>query len=105
MDVKEFVSETLKQVHSGINEANEGTENPRFGTTGRARIQMDSPGIFQDNWGVVYTTVDFDLAVTVAGEKEGGGRLKVPYFEAGASGKKATETVSRVKFSVSFRLE
>ncbi len=108
MEVKEFVAQTLKQVMAGLDEANaESTVEGqvlRFGTSGQTRFMKDSPGVFQDNNGHVYTSVEFDMAVTVTGEAEGGAKLKIPYFEGGGSGKKSSESISRVKFSIPCRL-
>ena len=108
MDVENFVSETLQQVLRGLTNANQATEEPsmhnRFGTTGNSGVQEPPAGLFQDFHGNFYTVIEFDLAVSVANEGGAGGKLKVPFFEAGGEGKRTSETVSRVKFSIPTRL-
>ncbi len=104
MDIEEFVKNTLEQVASGIAKANEKEETQRrFGSSGGANIGTKLSGVMQDNSGNLYTTVDFDVAVTVTKEGGAGAKLKIPYVEFEGSGKGGNETVSRVKFSVPLR--
>jgi hypothetical protein len=104
LDVKDFVEQTLKQVLDGLNSANESSkDSPRFGNSSRGRVSS-TESVYQDNNGILYTNVEFDVAVTAALEGSGGGKLKIPYFEAGLDGTKTSSSVSRVKFSIPFRL-
>ena len=108
MEVSEFVTQTLSQIFDGLTKANQRYEDddqsPRFGTTGHARILDAASSVFQDVHGHIYTSVEFDMAVTVTAEAGAGAKLKIPYFEAGADGSKSSESISRVKFSIPCKL-
>jgi hypothetical protein len=86
VDVKTFVSETLKQIQAGICEAI------------RDKVMVEN------DFGGVIKPVHFDIAVTITDEnnKEGSGGLQV--FGIGLAGKAATSssasTVSRIQFEV-----
>lgn len=103
VDVKEFIAETLLQVTDGIAEAHEKAESRHFGTGSHSMIANPIAGFMQDHNGHLYTAVEFDLAVTVATEVGGKGGLKIPYFEASSGASRASEAVSRVRFSIPYR--
>ena len=102
MDLKTFVSTTLQEIVAGISEAKAAIEqidssariNPtmRSHNSQRSAITNEKP-------------VEFDVAVTVSEEAGGGGKAGVKIaslFEVGgeAKSRSASETVSRIKFSV-----
>ncbi|WP_333003562.1 hypothetical protein [Vibrio coralliilyticus] len=95
MDVKEFVSETLKQVTEAVKE-NESTYcNGRGDNPALQKIGMFSHG------NAFVTYVDFDIAVTESTAQEGGAKLSVAGIGGfGGDLSSGTETVSRVKFRV-----
>lgn len=96
MDLKAFVSETIVQIISGVEDAIR--KAAEVSDTGKVNPEYEgSPhGKTQD--------VEFDVAVTVTERsgREGGAGLKVAVFQAGAKGERATENVavSRVRFTV-----
>ncbi|RKY07893.1 MAG: hypothetical protein DRP56_05000 [Planctomycetota bacterium] len=93
MDLKEFVSETLRQVIEGVKEA-----------------QISAPG----NGAVVAPyydyrkTVEYDVAVTAVEGTEAGAKAGISVWSIGAGGNVKTEstntTVSRIKFSIPLEL-
>lgn len=89
MDVKEFVSETLKEIIDGVVEAQKDTEGK-----GAVVVPYSTPN----------EKVGFDIAVTVAEGKETGGKAGISVWSigAGVSGKSESSntTVSRITFSV-----
>jgi len=93
MDVKEFVRETLRQIVEGVREAkNETAHKCQIAPVGNQRGK-----------------VEFDIAVTVDEEKtkEKGAGVSVWALKAGAIGQStvSTNTVHRIKFSVSIDFE
>jgi len=93
MDVREFVSETLRQIVEGVREAkNETADKCQIAPVGNQREKAE-----------------FDIAVTVDEEKtkEKGAGLSVCGLKAGAIGQStvSTNTVHRIKFSVSIDFE
>ena len=100
MEVKEFVSETLKQITEAIEE-NSSSLSP-----GSVNLeQLKNLNMFSLYGGWV-TYVDFDIAITDSKSKDGGAKLNV----AGVGGlggnlSEGTETASRVKFRVPLHLK
>lgn len=115
MDLKTFVSETVRQVIDGIVEAQKGVAesgafiNPgdretalrNFGHTGKSRFAFvpgggNSPREIQE--------IEFDVAVTVSetSDKKGGIGVASSFITLGTSKATATaaETASRIKFKV-----
>lgn len=91
MELKDFVSTTLKEIYSGLNEAKTSTRSFQIWSTG-----YKEGGIH------------FDLAVTSASmtenasNKGGGLKIKVASVDAGKQGKstESAETTSRIVFTV-----
>lgn len=109
MDLKEFVSETLKQIFEGVTTAQDevkamgGRINPNLicnNATNIASPNMVIPGEVS----TTVTNVDFDVALTVTetSGKAGKAGLTVWSMGAGVEGSSQTtnSTVSRVKFLV-----
>jgi hypothetical protein len=100
MDVKEFVTETLRQVTEAIN------ENESSLDTGGIHVEeLKKLNMFSLHGGWV-THVDFDIAVTESKSQEGGAKLKI----AGVGGiggdlTQGTEIASRVKFRVPLQIK
>ncbi|MBA6339318.1 hypothetical protein H4J57_19210 [Colwellia sp. BRX8-7] len=100
MDVKDFVSETLRQVTEAIEE-NESS----LDSGGKYLSHLKDLNMFSLNGGWV-THVDFDIAITESRSKEGGAKLSI----AGVGGlggdlSEGTETASRVKFRVPLQIK
>lgn len=105
MDLKEFISTTLKNVLDGVDEARKGELGKGVGTSNNNNlIGTAGRGFLQDHQHHIYTVVDFDVAVTASTSKDG--KLGVRVFGVGADGSisGAHETVSRVKLSVPVRI-
>lgn len=95
MDVKEFVTETLKQVTEAIE------ENPSSFRSGGVHVKsLETINMFSHFQGWV-TYVDFDIAVTEKSSKDGGAKLAVAGVGSlGGDMSRGTEVASRVKFRV-----
>ncbi len=93
MNIQQFVSETLKQVIDGVQEAQQHAKGKEAAVAPYHNYQNE---------------VVFDIAVTVTEGKETGGKagLTVWGVGAGVSGKSesSSSTVSRIKFSVAVDL-
>ncbi len=89
MDIKEFVSQTLKQIIDGVVDAQDQTRK----TNAVVVPYCDSK-----------QKVDFDVAVTVVEGKETGGKAGISVWSigAGVTGKteSSSSTVSRIKFEI-----
>ncbi|MDH4201813.1 MAG: hypothetical protein OEV87_02860 [Phycisphaerae bacterium] len=93
MDLKEFVSETLREIVEGV---------------------KDAQGFASQNGAVVapyndyQKTVEYDVAVTVVEGTEAGAKAGISVWSIGAGGNVKTEstntTVSRIRFSVAIEL-
>lgn len=95
MDVKEFVSETLKQVTEAVQENGSTFSNGRIENPALQKIGMFSHG------NAFVTYVDFDIAVTESSSQDGGAKLSIAGIGGfGGDLSTGTETVSRVKFRV-----
>jgi len=110
MDLKEFISETLKQIFDGVTDAQDnvkatgGKISPNVICQNSSNVVtplMTVPG----SKGVTANNIDFDVALTTVEASGTGGKagLSVWGIGAGVEGKSETtnSTVSRVKFSVS----
>jgi len=99
MEIKDFVSESLKQIIDGIKEAQEHASkegasiNPIEKQTNPTSMTITEP-----------QTIEFDLAVTVAegGQAKSGFGIVVGAFVAGTQAQVEGKysTVSRIKFSI-----
>jgi hypothetical protein len=95
MDIQEFVRESLVQVAMGIVEANkvlkEKTNADHHYFKMEASVRSDGR-----------KGVEFDIAIVARQEAGGGIKLNIPFIALGgdASGKTASENVSRMKFNV-----
>jgi hypothetical protein len=96
MELKNFISETLVEIQTGVQDAisqlvaldAKGAVNPVFREVGRAHIQ----------------TVEFDIAVTVADKTAGAGKAGIQVIGLGVGGKVETQVetshISRIRFSI-----
>lgn len=103
MDLKEFTKQTLLQIVSGVNEANQELE--KLGASIPTYNVKNSKRYIETNDGCRdVVDLDFDVAVTASdiSGKEGGGGLKVASLNLGGKVESKTEnqTISRVKFSL-----
>jgi predicted ATPase len=93
MDLKEFVSETLRQIVDGINDAQQLTP-PKGAVIVPYYEKLEK--------------VEFDVAVTVIEGTETSGKAGISVWSigAGVSGKSesSTSTLSRIRFSVAVEL-
>jgi len=93
MDVKEFISETLKQIMDGVVDAQEHT---------KGKNAIIAP--YYD----YRKTVSFDVAVTVVEGKETTGKAGISVWSigAGVGGKteSSSSTVSRIRFEIPVEL-
>jgi hypothetical protein len=103
MNLQEFVSESLKQILSGVAEAR--IEYPESVSPNISRAD-DAPKMLTA-YGHIYspvTMIDFDVAVTVQSKTEAGvkGGLFIVSAGIGSNASTASEhqTVSRLKFSI-----
>jgi hypothetical protein len=109
MDIKDFVSETLKQVIAGVKDAQEfAMDNGAMVEPERAATsqKMGEPTQYVGKGSI--KEVAFDIAVTAQEStgQEGKAGLRIPYldFGGGLSAEQANATVSRVRFAVDVRL-
>ena len=101
MELKDFISETFKQIVEGVKDARaSGTDASGIASNQRFKIEKLAPGLMQDHVGALYTVVDFDVAVTAAAKVDGGGGIDVYAFKLKGGLETQDETVSRVKFSI-----
>ena len=89
MELKDFISETIKQITDGVLEG-----------SSYVKLKSNSSGIKDQ-----YTKIDFDIAITTNEENKDdlGGKVSVvQVFSAGASTSKSASTSSqnRIKFEV-----
>lgn len=105
MKLEEFVAQSLTDVLRGVCSAQNTAETMTIGASSRSAIKQLLPGLMQDAQGALYTTVDFDIAVTVAHNGAGQASVDVMGFKAGGGGGTQHHTVSRIKFSVPIRFK
>ena len=107
MDLKEFVSETLQQIVSGVEDAqnklgNSGQVNPKIWMA--QREQAAKHKILESSSGQWIHLVNFDVAVTVTEGKgtKGGIGLVIGPVTLGSAGESKVESasVSRIQFEV-----
>ena len=103
MDLKEFVSETLKEIIAGVKDAQEYAKengacvNPtEFGTLAKPEHVID----MGDGKSSIVQPISFDICVSDKRTKSGKGGIEI--VSGGYEGTKATE--NRVKFSVAVAL-
>lgn len=113
MDLKEFVSETLKQIFEGVKTAQDDVANSGGKISPSIQChnvsQLTQPHlVYHDETSGQYipaNKIDFDVALTTAESSGKGGKAGVTVWGIGAGVEGKTETtnsaVSRVKFSVS----
>lgn len=111
VDVKDFIAQSLLEIRSGIETAR---QDVLFGQDiappldSKATIDPAYKVAWHD--GMFWTTVHFDIAVTVKSSTEGGGKagFKIPVVELGmtlgAEHQRASEDVSRLQFTVPLRI-
>jgi len=106
MELKQFVSETLKEIIEGVTNAQEevtkGAVNPKIWMSQRG--EANKMKILESNAGEWIHMVDFDVAVTVVEgtESKGGIGLVVGPVALGSKGQSNSEnsSISRIKFQV-----
>lgn len=93
MDIKEFVSETIRQIIEGVKDAQEFASKKGAVVAPHHDYQK---------------TVEYDVAVTAVEGKEAGAKAGISVWSIGAGGNMKTEstntTVSRIKFSIPIEL-
>lgn len=111
MELKEFVTETIKAIVSGVKEAQEEAKkqgalvNPKL-TMRSNSGKSDIPVYFFETYDHIYDAqnLEFDVAVTVSSKStaKGGVGIIVSAFGVGVQGEKqaTNNQVSRIKFSV-----
>lgn len=102
MDLDDFVSETLRQILSGVAKA-------QAADLLGPNVNAAFPGILGSNLSAapgfgVFARVDFDVAVTAETSKGGKGSIKVWSIGAEGGAEHKSQTVSRVVFAVPLRL-
>ena len=114
MELKEFVSEVLTDIFEGVADAqvriaNKGGEiNPavRTGTSGSTFAPSKTPD--HQILNKTLCVAEFDVALTVADKEQKGGKIGVLLGSIGVGGGKSeaveTSQITRVKFSVPYRL-
>ena len=105
MDLKTFISESLKQIAQGIQEAQSSDTGAWICPS---VIDKEKPQARAPNHHYPHVQeIDFDIAVTVTEDarKEGSARLSVMSVKIGGTLEKASvnSTVSRVRFSLPVR--
>ncbi|MBY5812903.1 hypothetical protein [Rhizobium leguminosarum] len=101
MELKDFVSETFKQIVEGVKEARAiGEDGKGIASSSRTKMEKTAPGLMQDLNGALYTVVDFDVAVTAATKADGSAGIDVFVFKLQGGIDTEDQTVSRVKFSI-----
>ncbi|QDV42958.1 hypothetical protein Enr13x_28100 [Stieleria neptunia] len=94
MNVREFVKETIVEVMGGMNDANDELVKTRRDGRAIGSYGKDSK-------------IKFDVAVTVASEKQGEGKTNLSVLGIGASGKLeaaiSEACVSRIEFEIPVR--
>ncbi|KZL05508.1 hypothetical protein [Pseudovibrio sp. Ad26] len=102
MELKEFVTQSLQQIVEGIQEAQaaSGGEHINAGLQG---ISLNGNLINGGSLGV-FSTVEFDVAVSA--EHNGGGKAALKVFGVGVEGggQTAASYANKIKFSVPVRL-
>jgi hypothetical protein len=111
MDVKDFISESLKQIIAGIKTAQEdvskdgGIVSPDISIRQGTAEANDWLITYQGNpQGRLVNNIDFDIAVTVTEQTDlqGGLGISVAGFKIGAGAKNidGNTTLSRIKFKI-----
>jgi hypothetical protein len=102
VELKDFVTETLRQILEGIQAAQESP----LGTAVNAASPGSGPfgNLFSGGTYGQFTRVDFDVAVSAEASASGKGSLKVFSVGLEGGGDRKHSTVSRVSFSVPVRL-
>ncbi|MBL7945016.1 MAG: hypothetical protein JNN32_03060 [Flavobacteriales bacterium] len=115
MNLDNFISETIKSLIKGINDAkvfakeNGARINPEFDNRRSVENSNANVVFFKGRDGAIgVSTIDFDIAVSVSNTQgsEGGGGINVYALKLGGSinENEMNETVSRIKFSLNIVL-
>jgi Trypsin-co-occurring domain 2 len=101
MNVKTFISETLRQIVEGIHEA----QTADGGTTVNTRLVSGTPGghLVHDGRNM-FTRVDFDIAISAETSGGGKGSLRVWIASAEGGGEQKSESANRIRFSIPVQL-
>lgn len=102
MDLKDFVSETLKQVILGVKDAqaSEGGENVNAENAG----VPSGKNIFSAGTYGTFTLVEFDVAISAESSGKGGANLKVFGVGFEGVGEHKGGTANRISFAIPVRL-
>jgi len=103
VELKEFVSETLKHIFAGVEDAQKACSNGTINPTDIQLMGDKVQGYLHSKYSML-KTIDFDIAVSVSKEKEtkGGLGIFVGALGVGTQGTldSASSTINRIKFSV-----
>ena len=113
MELKEFITEVLVAIVGGVEGAKSRVEeyggkiNPRVFPRGGGRFSV-APEYKAELASDMVQIAEFDVAVGVSNEKEKGGKFGISVcginVGGGGDGILKTSTVSRIKFSVPYKL-
>jgi hypothetical protein len=109
MELKDFISKTLKEVLDGVSEARK-THSGRLPVDFDPKIDSQILGFTRGhaNQPQAVQGIEFDIAVTVSSSDKLEGDAGIKVVGIGVSGKASTEaeksSVSRIKFAVPVRL-
>lgn len=102
MKLREFIAETLVEIHQGVAQAIDRRDKERL--AGRISPIFSSPNESTLDWTKLIEKVEFDVAVTVSrtGEAAGEGGLEVFAVKVGGKGsvKQEHSSINRIRFSV-----
>jgi len=101
--LKEFVSETIKQIFIGIEDAQKACQNGEINPMDVKTMGEKVTGYLHSDY-VMLKNIDFDIAVSVSKgtETKGGLGIFVGPLAVGTKGMSdmASSTINRIKFSV-----
>lgn len=104
MDLQEFVTETLRQIRCGIEDAQKEDGGDTVNASpGSSAVNLGGNLINCGDYGVL-CRVDFDVAVVSEASGSGGAKLAVFGFGAKADGTLKSSTANRIAFSATVRL-
>ncbi|MES9950068.1 MAG: hypothetical protein ABW118_14015 [Candidatus Thiodiazotropha sp.] len=112
MELKDFVKETLVQITTGVNDAQNEVRDLGGYVNPAARVfpkESDQSHLTQIGSGQGVFMIDFDVAISVSEEGEAGGEAKLQvgsFLNLGGGGKKgsSSSTTNRIAFKVPLAL-
>ncbi|MES0870919.1 hypothetical protein [Pseudovibrio sp. SCP19] len=102
MELREFVTQSLQQILEGVREAQAGESGDNV-NAGLKGVKLEGSLINGGELGV-FSTVEFDVAVSA--ENKGGGKAALKVFGVGVEGggQLSASYANKIKFSVPVRL-